>query len=156
MSVVGKRWGFYYSKAQSDRMQPPVRRWYHFSYLSPIPRLKYWMKCSVVDSHSSFTSFFVQVQTVFTASLKRGAYRKSKPVLCFLQSIKQYLQQTSSSLPAGKPGNELAPGLTIQSFSIPPTRKFLCISSVWLVHGRAAPTDCFFRLIFGSCQLAAS
>lgn len=26
----------------------------------------------------------------------------------------------------------------------------------WLVHGRAAPTDCCFRLIFGSCQLAAS
>jgi len=58
------------------------------------------LKRSVVDSRFSFTAFFVQVQTVFTASLKQGACRKSKPLLCFLQSIKQYPQQTSSALPA--------------------------------------------------------
>lgn len=133
MSVVGKWWGFYYSKARSDRMQPPERRWYHFSYLSPTPRLKYWVKRSFVDSHFSFTSFFAQVQTVFTASLKRGACRKSKPLLCFLQSMKQYLQQTSSALPAWKPGNELALGLTIKSPFLPPENFSVSLLSDWSV-----------------------
>lgn len=55
---------------------------------------------ALLISHFSFTSFFVQVQAVFTASLNLGAHRKSKPLLGFLQSIKQYLQQTHSVLPA--------------------------------------------------------
>lgn len=107
-------WGFYYCKAQSICMQPLVSRWYHLRLPITHPWTKI-PKCSVADSHFSFLLFsFVHVQTAFTASLKQGACRKSKPLLCFLQSIKQYLQQTST-LPAWKLGNKWAWGLTIQS-----------------------------------------
>lgn len=74
---------------------------------------------ALLISHFSFTSFFVQVQAVFTASLNQGAQRKSKPLLGFLQSIKQYLQQTSSTLRAQKPGNK-----SWQSLYIPPPGSF--------------------------------
>lgn len=110
-------WGFYYCKAQSICMQPLVSRWYHLHLPITHPWTKI-LKCSVADSHFSFTFSFVQVQTVFTASLKQGACRITKPLLCFLQSIKQYLQQTST-LPAWKLGNKSAWGLTIQSPLLP-------------------------------------
>lgn len=146
---------FYYFKARSDRMQPPERRWYHFSYLSPTPRLKYWVKCSGVDSHFSFTSSFAQVLTVFTASLKRGACRKSKPLLCFLQSIETVSATNFCSVTCLEAWKRVGPGAN-NTISLHSSHPKISLYLFWLVHGRAAPTDCFFRLIFGSCQLAAS